>query len=399
MSPRPSQAWLPVRRFLAALFAAIGDRQTYDLHKNPSLWVGALLAVPIPVLTWAAGSPLWLRLISVPAPLVWAILLGAVGRIGLRATEEQERLAGQVRDTLGHLDKEKDRRRALESEREDLVSELKLAQAVQATLLPEPIRRPDVEVVARSIPTRYIGGDYVHANVIEDRWLYLVLMDVSGHGISAAMVVARLHGMVRRLTLTKQRPVQMLQRLNTAAQRLLQHTYFFLTAVTMRLDLVNGELDYATAGHPAQILLRRDGAVEPLRTRNRLLGMDDDIISRAEPSRRIMIQPGDSVVLFSDGVLEVLKDGRGAVLGEEGLRQRIAGLGSLSPQFLIGEVLQELSEYQGRSEFEDDVTLLVATYLGAPLESAGEAASEAEATSSGAGTSSAPTASANENSP
>ena len=69
-------------------------------------------------------------------------------------------------------------------------------------------------------------------------------------------------------------------------------------------------------------------------------------------------------MFFTDGLYEVLKDGEGEILGEEGLQDRIAGLGQLTPQLLIGEVLQDLAEYQGRSEFEDDVTLLVARYLG-----------------------------------
>ena len=371
MPPLPTPAWMPGIRFVRALLRALVDEKTYDVRGNPSLTLGFILAIPIPVLTWMGDADVWLQILSLPAPVVWGALLGAAGRVGMLAQErsdELEQTVHRVEDAKRvaevHLVEETDRRKALQSEKDELVSELKLAEAIQATLLPPPIQRDNIECVARSIPTRYIGGDYVHCNVIEDRWLYMVLLDVSGHGISAAMVVARLHGMVRRLTLTKQRPVQMLQRLNQAAQRLLTHTYFFLTAVTARIDLKTGELDYATAGHPAQLLLRSDGSVEELRTRNRLLGMDDDIISRVEPSKRAMLQPGDSVVFFTDGLFEVLKDGDGDVLGEDGLRNRIEGLASVGPSLLIGEVLQELAEYQGSSEFDDDVTMLVARYLG-----------------------------------
>jgi len=371
MPPTPTRSWMPGTRFVRALLAALCDEATYDIRKNPSLWLGFVLAIPIPVLTWIGDAELWLQILSLPAPIVWGGLLGAAGRVGMLAEarsaqleEEVHRVAGEKAQTEVSLTVESDRRRALEVEKEDLVSELKLAQAIQATLIPPPIQRDDIECVARIIPTRYIGGDYVHSNVIKDRWLYLILLDVSGHGISAAMVVARLHGMVRRLTLTKQRPVQILQRLNQAAQRLLQHTYFFLTAAVARIDLKNGELDYATAGHPSQILLRKDGSIEELRTRNRLLGMDDDIISRVQPSKRVMLQPGDSVVFFTDGLFELLQDGEGEVLGEDGLRERMRGLEGMGPSMLIGEVLQELAEYQGSSEFEDDVSMVVARYLG-----------------------------------
>lgn len=371
MPPLPTRPWMSGVRFVRDLLRALVDEKTYDVRRNPSLSLGFLLAIPIPLLTWMADADTWLKLLTLPAPVLWGALLGAAGRVGMLAQErsavlerEVHRAEGEKQAAVVNLVVETDRRVALETEKDELVSELKLAQAIQATLLPPPIQRPNVECVARVIPTRYIGGDYVHTSVIEDRWLYMVLLDVSGHGISAAMVVSRLHGMVRRLTLTKQRPVQMLQRLNQAAQRLLQHTYFFLTAVVARIDLANGELDYATAGHPAQILLRRGGDVELLRTRNRLLGMDDDIISPVQPSKRAMLQPGDSVVFFTDGLFEVLQDGQGDVLGEDGLRERIEGLGEIGPSLLIGEVLQELAEYQGSSEFDDDVTMLVARYLG-----------------------------------
>ncbi|MDA1193777.1 MAG: PP2C family protein-serine/threonine phosphatase [Planctomycetota bacterium] len=378
--PTPtSPTRLPPLRFLRAMLAALGDEATYDVRRNPSLWLGFLLAIPIPVLTWAASAEIWLRLITLPAPVVWGALLGAAGRLSMIALERGDRLQAEVhrvadeqRATAVHLVREKDRRIVLEEERAGLVSELKLAQAIQATLLPHPIHRPNVEVIARSIPTHYIGGDYVHSQVVEDRWLYLVLLDVSGHGISAAMVVARLHGMVRRLTLTKQHPVQMLQRLNQSAQELLQHTYFFLTAVTARLDLRSGELIYASGGHPGQVLLRADGRIELLRTPNRLLGMDDDILSREEPAITTKLESGDSLVLFSDGLFEVLKDGAGEVLGEDGLYRRLKGLGGIAPSLLIGEVLQDLAEYQGSSSFEDDVSILVARYEGEANASANE---------------------------
>jgi sigma-B regulation protein RsbU (phosphoserine phosphatase) len=191
-------------------------------------------------------------------------------------------------------------------------------------------------------------------------------MDVSGHGISAALVVARLHGLVRRLTLTLRSPVSMLDRINRAAQQMLEHTYFFLTAVVMRLDLHTGELRYATAGHPAQVLLRGEGELELLRTQNRLLGMDEDIFAQREPSKGAVLNPGDTIVLFTDGLFEVLADGEGEVLGEPGLHERLRALGAVSPPLLIGEVLQDLAEYQGRSDFDDDLTMVVARYLGPP---------------------------------
>jgi sigma-B regulation protein RsbU (phosphoserine phosphatase) len=360
------------RRFLRAFLRALTDEATYDIRANPSLWLGFLLAIPIPLLAFTADADTWLKLFSLPAPVTWAIVLGAAGRVGILAQQESRRLAGAMEQARSEaqtaqesLGRERTRRRELESERAEVISELKLAQAVQATLLPAPIQRPEVEVVVRAIPTRYIGGDYAHAIVLEGRWLYLILFDVSGHGISAALVVARLHGLVRRLTLTKKSPETILERLNTAAQTLLAHTYFFMTAVVMRLDLQSGTLEYCTAGHPAQVLLRRNDGMETLRTPNRLMGVDPDIFDAERPVDRVQLEPGDTIVLFTDGLFEVLKGGEGEVLGEQGLYDRLRGTGALAPSLLVGEVLQELSEFQGSSEFDDDVTLVAARWNGA----------------------------------
>lgn len=381
MSEDASKSAIPGLRFVRDLLRAMTDEATYDLRRNPSLTIGFVLAIPIPLLAFAAGAPAWIKLFTLPAPFVWAVILGAAGRMGEAMRQERDQMAGEVRRVVGvareaqaHLGAETSRRRELEVQHKEVVSELKLAQAVQATLVPSPIQRDDVTVVARSIPTRYIGGDYVHANVVEGRWLYLCLLDVAGHGISASLVVARLHGVVRRLTLTKQAPAEMLLRLNRAAQELMQHTYFFMTGFLARVDLSTGEMEYATAGHPAQILLHADGTTELLRTANRLMGMHEEILDESEPTRFATLRAGDSIVLFTDGLFELLEDGRGAVLGEAGLHERIRGLGALSPPFLIGEVLQELADFQGSSEFEDDVTMLVARYRGRPAAANGSGA-------------------------
>jgi sigma-B regulation protein RsbU (phosphoserine phosphatase) len=376
------------RRFLRAFVRALTDEGTFDLKQNPSLWLGFVLAIPIPVLMFTVHAPLWIRLFAIFAPLAWAVIMGAAGRVGILAQQEQERLAGEMRRaradaaiaqvTLAEaeqaLDDEVARREELEKRQKAVLNELKLAQAVQSTLVPANVIRPEVEVAVRQIPSSYVGGDYLHANVVDGRWLYLIVADVSGHGVSAALVVARLHGLVRRITLEKQLPESMLDAIHSAALHIFQHTYFFLTIGVFRLDLTDGTLDYATAGHPGQVLLRADGSLEILRTPNRLLGMDEDVFDPERPSDRTRLRPGDALVLFTDGLFEILSGGDGAVLGESGLRQRIAGLSGLAPTLMAGEILQELANFQGRSKFEDDVSLIVARFQKTLAPAAPEAA-------------------------
>ncbi|MDJ0974728.1 MAG: PP2C family protein-serine/threonine phosphatase [Planctomycetota bacterium] len=381
-TPGPSPAAPPARngealhdgwRFLRAWLRALTDERTFDLRKNPSLWLGFLLGVPIPLLTFASTAGAGLKILSLFAPMAWAIILGAAGRIAILAAEERDALAEVVVTTQEHLGQteealgeELEKRRHAERKRDEVMGELQLAQDVQRTLASENIHRDDCEVVSHSIPSMHVGGDYVHVNVVDGRFLYLCIVDVSGHGIAAALVVARIHGLVRRLSLTKKRPESFLERVNRAAVQIFEHTYFFMTMGVFRIDLRTGVMEYATAGHPAQILLRADGSHEELRTPNRLLGMDADIFDEQQPSRKTRLKPGDTIVLYTDGLFEVLSDADGEVLGENGLMERLRTVGPIEPQLLVGEALQELADFQGRSDFEDDMTIVAARFIGQP---------------------------------
>ena len=357
-------------RYLRAFFRALVDEKTYDVRSNPSLWLGFLLAMPIPITCYIADAPVWLFLLSLPAPATWGVLLGAAGRVGLLAQEKSELLEeevvesrGKQVETVAELEATQEVLAELRRRREEMVADLRLARAVQSTLESPNIQRPDCEVVIRSIPTAFVGGDYVHAVVAEERWLYVILGDVSGHGVAAALVVARLHGLVRRLTLTKKDPLTIIERINKASLQVFKETYFFLTMAIARIDLHEGILEFATAGHPGQFLIRSHGEVEEIRTRNRLLGMDDDVFAEDTPSMTIRLQPGDTLVFFSDGLFEALTE-NGEILGEAGLRARIERLGPLEPSLLVGEILQELSQFTGTSTFDDDVSLVATRWIG-----------------------------------
>ncbi len=385
------------RRFLRAFFKALTDEGTFDLRGNPSLWLGFLLAIPIPLLMFTVHAPLWIRLMALFSPLAWAVIMGAAGRVSIVAQREQERLLEEMRrarlvaeraqvtlaETEQALGQEVERREVLEQREREVLDELKLAMAVQSTLLPQNMVKPEIELAVRQIPCAFVGGDYLHAHVVGERWLYLLVADVSGHGVSAALVVARIHGLVRRITLEGQSPVSMVDAIHRAALQILEHTYFFVTVAVFRLDLHTGRLEYSTAGHPGQTLLRADGTLEILRTPNRLLGMDGDVFDPKRPSDVTTLHPGDTLVLFTDGLFEILAGGDGTVLGEAGLRKRIEGLVGLAPTLMAGEILQELADFQGRSTFEDDVSLMVARFqrTSVPAPAAGETSSASGAVS------------------
>lgn len=359
----PGQGFGPRRRrrpFLRAFLRALTDPMTFDGRSNPSLWLGAVLAVPIPVLIFLANGPLWLELISLGAPVGWGLILGAAGRVATLEREEAHRFEAEASKARQAALSERSKRGELEKQQSAMTAELKLAQAVQRTLVPPDIVRPDVQVVVRQIPSSFVGGDYLQASMPRPDLLYLCIADVSGHGVAAALVVSRLHGVVRRLILELRTPEQFLDEVNKAALKILQHTYFFVTFAVFRVDLAKRRIDYATAGHPAQFLLRVNGHVESLSTPNRLLGMDVDVFDPDRPSDSITFSPGDSLVLFTDGLFEIPGHVDGELLGEEGLAKVLGNLGGLPPPLVAGDILQDLADFQGDSKFEDDVSLMIA---------------------------------------
>ena len=361
------------RPFLRAFIRALTDPRTLEARKNPSLWLGFVLAMPIPTLAFFASAPAWIMALSLTAPVAWALILGAAGRVATVANEEAHRTEVEsLRAEREHLKtaaslrlevaSERSQREELQAAQHLITTELKLAREIQRTLIPADILRSDVQVVVRNIPCSYVGGDYLQAYMPKPDMLYLCVGDVSGHGVAAALVVNRIHGHVRRLILEQRPPDQFLEELNRAALKILQHTYFFMTFGVFRIDLTKRRIDFATAGHPAQFLVRPDGSVESLSTPNRLLGMDSDIFDPERPVASTTYGPGDSLVLFTDGLFEIPGKDDGEILGEDGLRAVLGNLGGLPPALVAGDILQDLADFQGHSKFEDDVSLMVARF-------------------------------------
>lgn len=368
--PGPTRSRRP---FLRAFFRALTDPRMLEARTNPSLWLGFVLAMPIPILVFFASAPGWMVFLALTAPVAWGLILGAAGRVATIANEDAHRTQVAALETeREHLKTQASLRREVASERSQreeleaaqklITTELKLAREIQRTLIPADILRPDVQVVVRNIPCSYVGGDYLQAYMPKPDVLYLCVGDVSGHGVAAALVVNRIHGHVRRLILEQRPPDQFLEELNRAALKILQHTYFFMTFGVFRIDLAKRRIDYATAGHPAQFLVHPDGSVESLSTRNRLLGMDSDIFDPELPVGTATYGPGDSLVLFTDGLFEIPGKDDGEILGEDGLRDVLKNLGGLPPALVAGDILQDLADFQGHSKFEDDVSLMVARF-------------------------------------
>lgn len=247
----------------------------------------------------------------------------------------------------------------LERERERLEREIGIARDIQRALLPAEFHRyPYLEVTGSNQSCLEVGGDYYDIFNIAEKSIAFVLADVSGKGLGAALMTTMLQGALSATTFG-QHPAETFAHINSFlcdhAQVERYATMFFGTLAA------DGRLEYINAGHPSPVLVR-DGKVEtPFPADCCPVGLIPDM---KFSSAVVMLQPGDTLVLFSDGVSEML-DPEQNEYGVERLKQAVAGATAAPLGDLQDIILDSVRQFARGARQADDVTLLLLRYTGA----------------------------------
>jgi serine phosphatase RsbU (regulator of sigma subunit)/HAMP domain-containing protein len=186
-------------------------------------------------------------------------------------------------------------------ERNRIESEVKLATLVQEGFLPEfPPNLPKYEFSAHTVPAKFVGGDFYDFIELDSNRLGIVLGDVSGKGVSAALYMARLMSDIRYVSLINPDPVQVISQLNNIlASR--SRKGMFATASYLLLDVENRKLKICNAGHHA-LMIRRDGKIMEA---GKAGGIPLGIVENSNYIEEdFSLLPGDLVFLYSDGAVE-----------------------------------------------------------------------------------------------
>lgn len=202
--------------------------------------------------------------------------------------------------------------------------ELVDARLIHEAAFPPPRTTGSVRFTYVYEPMSQIGGDYLHAHVSPgqrggDEALSVAVLDVTGHGIPAALTVNRLHGELTRLYAenTHMGPGAILTALNRYVYLTLADHSVFVTAIVVRVDPTTSMLEYASAGHPPAFLRSSGGSIEELPSTAIVLGaLADDEFDPAPVRRRFM--PGDALIAYTDGATDVK--------AEDGSRLEVSGL-------------------------------------------------------------------------
>jgi sigma-B regulation protein RsbU (phosphoserine phosphatase) len=291
-----------------------------------------------------------------------ARVLQARLRVGERILELEQRLAEQNREL-------RDSRNRLEHAYGQIQADLTAAARIQVQMLPTSDR---ILLPFRAewlfLPASQVSGDSFNFFDLTPNVIGFYHLDVSGHGIPAALLSASLSrsltpgggpGVAARADFLA--PANLLTDLNRQLGDPDGEIENFATMVYGTLDRRTRQVAIALAGHPLPIILHANGKIEYLKPGGLPVGMFPDA---AYDSQTFHLDPGDRLILYSDGVTEC-QNPQGRLFGDEQMEAATAAATASSSKSLCSVLAQRLREWRGQNDFEDDISVLV---LESPLE-------------------------------
>jgi phosphoserine phosphatase RsbU/P len=243
-----------------------------------------------------------------------------------------------------------------ERERQRMEQEINIARDIQQALLPRDFREfPHLAVSGINFPCLSVGGDYFDVFPLSDKRTAFLIADVSGKGLGAALLTTMLQGALSGMTL------------GTDPARVFNHVNRFLCGhsevgryATMFFGILDqdGEMEYINAGHPSPFLIRHGVAEEPFTEGSYPVGLVQD----AEyVTARVKLEPGDTLILFSDGVTEAM-DPSEELYGVPRLREVLTGQSDCALDKLQKSILESVENFSKGAHQADDLTLLIVRY-------------------------------------
>ncbi len=263
-------------------------------------------------------------------PFGFAAFLGTMGYVAARSTLRRDQQLKEIQN------------------------ELEVARRIQLSILPSefPVST-SFRVAARYVPMRSVAGDFYDFIVADDHQLGLLIADVSGHGVPAALIASMV-----KLAAASQRavaadPSRFLSGMNSALFGNTQNQ--FVTAAYVHLNSESRELRYSAAAHPPMLLVR-DGGVTQIEENGLMLAA----FAFASYSTTVhKIEPGDRIVMYTDGIVEA-SNAAGDFFGQDALCELLTETRALSPELAADSIVSSVRRWSGKQD--DDLTVLICDY-------------------------------------
>ena len=258
---------------------------------------------------------------------------------------EQKRIEEQLRESNA----------LLEERQREIEADFSIAARVQQSLAPHSLIWKDLAVETYYSPAHKIGGDFGVVLAQGDELLNVIVCDVSGHGVGSALMAGRIYSETLHALERRTAPVPLLHRLHEFVSDRLAQEDFYFTMAAARFRQCGHRMSFAAGGHPPAMLLS-NGTLRLLSSRNTILGRLPELAPSA-PADEIELAPGDRLVLYTDGLIEVF-DRCGKMLGTDGLQELIWQSG-MRPLPKMKQAILDGVAASSHGPLADDVSLVI----------------------------------------
>jgi PAS domain S-box-containing protein len=240
--------------------------------------------------------------------------------------------------------------------RREIERDLVLGARVQQSLAPKPILWGGLRVDTFYQPAHKIGGDFGLVRPFKKEHLNLLVCDISGHGISSALVANRLYSETITQLSNRVGLADVLRRLNSLVIQNIGAPGFFFTLAAARIGRSARTMEYVGAGHPPAMIVHPGGEPRLLPSRSMILGTLPDAVG-ADATLHTEIEPGDRIVLYTDGLTDVF-DSRGEMLKVEGIQNFVRETALLPFNEMKQSILDRVAAWRNGPPV-DDVSLVL----------------------------------------